>query len=136
VDDFRGRTTDVECDTTVDGGRAGASYEGGGNPAMLGRCPGCDEARLRVYAGGGVLVVLRLDGFDFKVGGDTTSGGCTEPTAELVGGADVFDRRWEMVPIVVELLIRAGEGIISERVESMELPRGRGPNFNDVGERS
>ena len=53
----------------------------------------------------------------------------------LVGGADAFDRLWEIVPIVVELLIKAGV-IISERVESMELPRGRGPNFNDVGERS
>jgi hypothetical protein len=84
-----------------------------------------------VYAVGGVLVT---DDFGFK-GGGNTSRGCTEPMAGLVGGADAFDRLWEIVPIVVELLIRAGV-IISERVESMELPRGRGPNFNDVGERS
>ena len=91
MDVFRGRTTDVECDTTVDGGRTGASYEDGGNPVVLGRCPGCDEARLRVYASGGVLVVVVLGIFGFEVGG-TASGGWTEPTAELIGGADDFDR--------------------------------------------
>jgi hypothetical protein len=46
TDAFRGSTTDVECGTAIDG--PGASNEGGGNPAILGRCPGCDEARLRV----------------------------------------------------------------------------------------
>lgn len=39
---------------------------------MLGRCPGCDEARLREYDGGGTLAV-RLDIFDFSVGGGTAS---------------------------------------------------------------
>lgn len=55
---------------------------------------------------------------------------------DVDGGADTFDRLWEIVPIVVELLIRVGGEIISERVENVEPPRGRGPNFRDVGERS
>lgn len=55
---------------------------------------------------------------------------------EVAGGADAFDRLWEIVPIVVELLIRVDEAIISERIEKVEPPRGRGPNFTDVGERS
>ena len=55
---------------------------------------------------------------------------------EVAGGADALDRLWEIVPIVVELLMRACAEVISERVEKVELPRGRGPNFVDVGERS
>lgn len=55
---------------------------------------------------------------------------------EVAGGADAPDRRWEIVPILGELLIRVGGKIISERVEKVEPPRGRGPNFTDVGERS
>ncbi len=59
-----------------------------------------------------------------------------ELAVEVAGGADILDRLWEIVPIVVELLIRVAGEIISERVEKVEPPRGRDPNFTDVGERS
>jgi hypothetical protein len=49
---------------------------------------------------------------------------------------DTFDRLCEIVPDVVESLIK-GEGlIISERVERVDAPRGRGPNLTDTGEGS
>lgn len=103
---------------------------------MLGRCPGCDEARLRAYDAGGTLVV-RLGIFGFRFGGSTTSADWMGLEVETIaGGADAFDRLWEIVPIVVELLIREGGEMISERIEKVEPPRGRGPNFTDVGERS
>jgi hypothetical protein len=79
---------------------------------------------------------VRLGIFGFRVGGDTTSADCMEVEVEVAGGADVFDRLWEIVPIVVELLIRVDGEMISERIEKVEPPRGRGPNFVDVGERS
>jgi hypothetical protein len=43
-----------------------------------------------------------------------------------------------MVPIVVESLIKGGGVLVSERVERVEPPRGRGPNPNleDEGEGS
>lgn len=59
-----------------------------------------------------------------------------ELEVEVDGGADALDRLWEIVPIVVELLMRVFEDVVSERVENVELPRGRGPNFAEVGERS
>lgn len=59
-----------------------------------------------------------------------------ELEVEVDGGADALDRLWDIVPIVVELLMRVFEEVVSERVENVELPRGRGPNFVEVGERS
>lgn len=59
-----------------------------------------------------------------------------ELEVEVDGGADALDRLWDIVPIVVELLMRVFEEVVSERVENVELPRGRRPNFVEVGERS
>jgi hypothetical protein len=117
TDVFRGSTTDVECGTAVDGARPRASYEEGGCPAVLGRCPGCDEARLRMYVDGGEVVEVTLGTFGFKARGGTTSGSWDEPTAGLAAGANALDRLREIVPIVVESLIKGGGAIISERVE-------------------
>jgi len=57
-------------------------------------------------------------------------------TAGLVAGANAFDRLCEIVPKVVESLIKGGGLIISERVERVDAPRGRGPNLADMGEGS
>jgi hypothetical protein len=81
-----------------------------------------------------VVVAPALGIFGFKAsGGGAASEGWFKPTAGLVAGAEVFDRLWEIVPEVVESLIKSGGVMISERVERVELPRGRGPN---LGERS
>jgi len=73
TDDFRGSTTDVECGTAVDRGCTTASYEAGSNAARFGRCPGCEEARLRVWLGSGALVAVALGTFGLKAGGGTAS---------------------------------------------------------------
>ena len=117
TDVFRGSTTDVECGTAVDGTRPRASYEEGGCPAILGRCPGWDEARLRVYVEGGEVVAVTLGTFGFKAGGGTTSGSWVGPAAGLAAGANALDRLREIVPMVVDSLIKGGGAIISERVE-------------------
>jgi hypothetical protein len=88
---LRGSMTDVECGTAVDGGCPGVSYEGDSNAAMFGRCPGCDDARLRVYVGSDELVVVALGRIGFKAGGGTASGSGVGLTAGLVAGADAFD---------------------------------------------
>jgi hypothetical protein len=80
--------------------------------------------------------VVTLGNFGFEVGGGSPSGSWAGPIIGLASGANPFDRLWEMVPIVVESLIRGGEVAISERVERVELPRGRGPNLEDEGEGS
>jgi hypothetical protein len=41
----------------------------------------------------------------FKVEGGKPSGNWATPEAGLASGAEIFDRLWEMVPIVVESLI-------------------------------
>ena len=79
---------------------------------------------------------MTLGNFGFKVGGGNASGSCAEATAGLASGANPFDRLWEMVPIVVESLIRGGGVIASERVERVDPPRGRGPNLEVAGEES
>jgi hypothetical protein len=80
--------------------------------------------------------VVTLGSFGFRVGGGNASGNWATPAAGLASGAKIFDRLWEIVPIVVESLIRGGGAMISERVERVEPPRGRGPNLEDAGERS
>jgi hypothetical protein len=80
--------------------------------------------------------VVTLGNFGFKVGEGKPSGSWAGPKAGLASGAEPFDRLWEMVPIVVESLIRGGGVIISDRVERIEPPRGRGPNLEDGGEGS
>jgi hypothetical protein len=80
--------------------------------------------------------VVTLGGFGFRVGGGKASGNSATPTAGFASSVENFDRLWEMVPIVVESLIRGGGAMISERVERVEAPRGRGPNLDDAGERS
>jgi hypothetical protein len=79
---------------------------------------------------------VTLGNFGFNVGGGGASGSRAEPTVGLASGADPLDRLWEMVPIVVKSFIRGGGVIISERVERVEPPRGRGPNLEDEGEGS
>jgi len=76
--------------------------------------------------------VVALGGFGFKAGGGAASGSWIGPTAGLVGGADVFDRLWEMVPKLVDSLIK-GAVMISERVERVEPPRGRDPDLEVIG---
>ncbi len=79
---------------------------------------------------------MRLGSLDFEVGGGNASGSWVTPAAGLASGADPFDRLWEMVPIVVESLIRGGGLTTSERTERVDPPRGRDPNLEDVGETS
>ena len=79
--------------------------------------------------------MVTLGGFAFKVEGGNASGNWATPEG-LASGAEIFDRLWEIVPIVVESLIRGGGGMTSGRGERVEAPRGRDPNLEDAGERS
>ena len=81
----------MECGTRVDGDCPGVSYEGDSNAAMFGRCPGCDEARLRVWAGSDELVAVALGCFGLKAKGGTASGTCVGLVAGLVAGGGGFD---------------------------------------------
>ena len=64
--------------------------------------------------------MVTLGSFGFRVGGGDASGNSATPTAGFASGVEPFDRLWEMVPIVVESLIRGGGPMISERVERVE----------------
>ena len=79
--------------------------------------------------------MVTLGSFGFRVEGGNASGNSATPTAGVGSGVESFDRLWEMVPIVVESLIKVG-AMISERVERVEAPRGRAPNLEDEGETS
>lgn len=74
--------------------------------------------------------------FGFKVEGGSASGNWATPKAVVASGVENFDRLWEIVPIVVELLISGGGPMISERVVRVEAPRGRDPILESAGEKS
>lgn len=116
------------------GALPGVPTEGDGYGFALaneGRRPGCDHARSRppipkldtVLAGNVDTFSLLIVGTDAVVAVESVG-----EDGFVDGGADVFVRRCEMVPIIGDVLINGlFVGVaMSERTEKVDPPRGRG----------